>query len=142
MKHSQHQYLLFFNPIKDLVRKAMDDSPPNIQEHLLIQLWSFRDLFQPLLNSIRKIHPQARSLALVPVERLIELSVCFRPQDNGKHYFRTRLRASSLTTSQGMTAFGEAAWAAMRRSNSCFWASVKERSPGSAAMLSQIASTM
>src|SRR5438067_6057354 len=133
MKDGDNQNLSGFDLVIDVVGEPADDRAANVLINDLVQVGEGRDAIQNLAHAVREFSPPAGVL-LVPVCRLIKLRPRLRAKDDRQAHGRNLARASASIVSQGMTSCGLARWAARRRSNSCFLASVSGICSGCSAM--------
>jgi hypothetical protein len=91
-------------------------------------------------DDTQKLRAQSRITCFVPVEGILNLRFCLRAEDDAMCQLEPRRRAR--TSFHGRPTPGFASASAIRRSSSERWSSVSGRASVSAAMLSQMSSTI
>src|SRR5208337_2673644 len=104
--------------VEHRVGKFADQSLTDIPIDHGVKFGHRRDSVENGLYAFGEFNPESRPLLLIPIERFVELSAGFSPQNNRESHRRARFKASALTSSQDTTSSGAASSAAMRRSSS------------------------
>jgi hypothetical protein len=105
-------------PVIHAVRESVHNGLANVREYDRMHLGIDGDPIKYLLYPGHEVNTPTCPLALVIIERFIELGEGLIAQNDGEAHERALARARAFTTSQGVTASGRAMLSASRRSSS------------------------
>jgi hypothetical protein len=141
VKYDDDQDAVWLDAIEHGVWESSHEGTTDILKDDAVHLWSLGDPVERLPHPVDEADTQPRPLLHVPIERLVKVQASLTLQDYRERQRRERSNARARTSSQRMTSSGDRSWAAIRRSSSSRCAALSGSCSGSAAMLSQIAST-
>jgi hypothetical protein len=139
MEYSEHGGSFRLGDIEDEVRKARDDSSPNIAVDNWACVRMIADKFQPFPQCLQKFLAEADALRFIPFESGLDVTFSPGPEYESRGHEARRMRAK--TSSSEEPAWGSDSYSANRLSSSSFCQSVSGRDSGNKEILSQIAST-